>query len=98
MMAITHISQLPEEIRRNHTTASQKFFLDLLNVHDRPENEGIDEPPTVERLREWNELLQKMRETHASVTGAKGKGRGLWNALWMGLGIIKSEGDKVMKG
>jgi hypothetical protein len=95
-MRITHISQLPESLRRNHTTASQRMFLDLLNVHNRPENGDLDEPPTVSRKRLENELLLT-RETHAAVLGSKKRGRGLWDAFWSGVGTIKAVGDKVMK-
>jgi hypothetical protein len=40
---------------------------------------------------------QDLAEIQALRKEQKGRGRGLWQALWAGLGTVKTEGDKLFK-
>jgi hypothetical protein len=43
------------------------------------------------------EIERRMREITVPADRRKDKGRGVWNAIWTGLGVIKAEGDKLFK-
>jgi len=90
-MPITHLSQLPEWARRNHSTASKQFFMDLLNVHERAENQGLETPSEVEALR-------LLKEIHANTSGAKVRRSGAWTLFKRVVGTVLKDGEELMKG
>jgi hypothetical protein len=73
----------------------------LTRINQRPENKNIPTFSDVEWKREANQMLHELAkdvtEIKTSVKGAKSRGRGLWQALWHGVGIVKTEGDKLFK-
>lgn len=45
-----NISKIPEWLR-GHSPESIKFYLDVLSIHNRPENGEIETPPTIDKIR-----------------------------------------------
>lgn len=43
------------------------------------------------------EIERRLREIPVATERRKDRGRSLWQAIWHGLGVIKSEGDKIFK-
>lgn len=96
----------------NNMTESQKFLQQFITgwqrdwarhflTKYRKENETIDVPHGVDAYREFNKTLQELRvdvtDIKKTVKNGKTRGRGLWQAIWHGFGVIKSEGDKLFK-
>lgn len=85
----------------NVTTRTKAFYKDLFFVRERRENGGIELPSDVLEGRRANDTLHRI-EKHVQhieeqVGRQKSRGRGLWNALMHGIGVFKSEGDKLFK-
>lgn len=55
------------------------------------------DPVLAEKYRLQKETHDAVLQIRAELAAGKNKKRGLWNAFWHGLGIIKSEGDKIFK-
>lgn len=80
------------------TTKTRAAFNDLLNIHDRPENAGVEAPAGVEALRGVNDSLHRIEKKLDGMSEKQaGILRGLWQALWKGAGTVKAEGDKLIK-
>jgi hypothetical protein len=80
-MARMTIDTAPEWVRAL-SPESIKFYLDMFNVHERPENADIDEPPTVDQIRRLKELEKKTKEHEVKINKHESAlKRGLTNVL-----------------